>query len=288
MSDFEARRWAELARQERRRQGGVHPSRERLIAYEAGELDPAESNELQEHLAVCRSCAQTVLDVRRFREIVEAEDLDALKGPGEVPGKAETEASWQALRLRLASAPAGPAAPAASWGRFHRWTRSPVTVAALAAGLAACLIGFPLWIASQPATGRSALPVVFYPGIGGEVVRSVGAGQPVSIRLSEAPAVLALPLPGETAFPSYRIEILTPSGELRLTADVSPIPLASAAAGVARPEDASPTRYLAVELTRGQLAPGDYRVRIIGRNGSRGEVLAEHALRALPSRSQGL
>jgi anti-sigma factor ChrR (cupin superfamily) len=92
-----------LAQEELQRQGGGHPSTERLTAYRAGELPPAEVDELQDHLAVCRECAQTVRDLPHFLELMEAREIPSMPaGTGSVPTPAQTEASWESFRARLA------------------------------------------------------------------------------------------------------------------------------------------------------------------------------------------
>ena len=147
------------------------------------------------------------------------------------------------------------------------------------AGLLACLIGFPLWIATHGGPSAGA-PLVAYPLGGGEVNRGVGgSGHPLVVRLAEGPAVLALPLPARASFPAYRIEVKTPGGELRLSADALPVPVAVGPGAQAPAAGERPPRLLAVTLGRGQLAAGDYRLRIVGLRDSHAEVIAEHALR---------
>ncbi len=253
-----------------------HPTARQLAAYQAGQLSPGEEDEIQEHLTACRECTELLLSFPEFQELMEAEDLEAAARPEELPSPSQTQASWQTVRARLEASrpqalPSRPAAPPSPRGsRFRRLTTSSTTVLALAASLLACLIGFPLWIATHGGPGT---PVAVYPLGGGEVNRGTpDSGQPFTVRLAEAPAVLALPLPPRAAFPSYRIEIWTLGGELHLAAKVLPVATVSGSAE-------RPPRLVALALAQGQLAAGDYRLRLVGERGAHGEVLAEHGLR---------
>jgi hypothetical protein len=264
-----------LVRQERERQAPGHLTAERLAAYRAGELGPGEVEEVQEHLTFCRECAQALLELARFSELMEAEESTANESAAE---GGETAASWQALRARLGPELTG-APPAETVSRFRRLTTSRVTVLALAAGLFACLIGFPLWMATHHAGGPSS-PLVLYPPPRSEISRGLEESGPfLSVNLTEA-AVLVLPIQERPSFPAYRIEIQTPGGELRLSTTATPVPVASPPGGyVAGPGEVPPPQLLTVALARGQLAPGEYRLRIVGLRGGRGEILAEKGLR---------
>ncbi len=254
-----------------------HPTPRRLAAYQAGQLSPGDEDEIQEHLVACRECTAALLSLPQFQELMEAEDLETVARPEELPGPGQTRASWQAVQARLAASRA--AAPAPPVRRFRRLTTSPRAFFALAAGLLVCLIGFPLWIATQRGP-RAGAPLAAYPLGDGEVTRGVGSGQPFVVRLAEGPAVLALPLPARASFPAYRIEIRTPGGKLRLFANALPLPVAVGPAGTRAPATSDrPPQVLAIIVGRGQLAAGDYRLRLVGLRGSHPEVIAEHALR---------
>ena len=254
-----------------------HPTPRRLAAYQGGQLSPSEEDEIQEHLVACRECTAALLSLPHFQELMEAEDLEAVARPEELPSPSQTRASWQAVQARLAASRSAAPAPPTPASRFRRLTTSPRAFFALAATLLACLIGFPLWIANHGGTSAGA-PLVAYPQGGGEVIRGVGgSGQPLSVRLAEGPAVLALPLPARASFPAYRVEIRTPGGELRLSAEALPVPKGPGNRATAAGD--RPPRLLAITLGRGQLAAGDYRLRIAGLRGSHAEVIAEHALR---------
>jgi hypothetical protein len=249
---------------------GTHPTDRQLLSYQAGQLTTIEEDEIQEHLVACRECRNALLSLAEFQELLEAEDLGAAAGTTQLPSPGQTEASWQAMRSRLA------ASRPESFGALRRRTISP-PVLALAACLAACLIGFPLWIATHGGAGSDSL-IVLPPLGGGEVVRGGQTG-PATVRLGEAPAVLALALPPRASYPTYRFEIRTPRGDLLLTSPAAPIPTAMAPGAQPSTTGARPLRLLALALGRGQLPPGDYRLRLVGVRGSRGETLSEHPLR---------
>jgi hypothetical protein len=262
---------AELVRQERQRQG-EHLTTERLAAYRAGELDGAQAEEIQDHLAVCPECVRTLRELARFQNEPAEDD------------EASAEASWQALRARLGPERLGhrgnpetgwPEAPVAS--RSRRFSTSPRTMIALAAGLVICLVGFPLWMA----THRSTLPflAVSLPG-GGEIVRGEGDSAPIVLREGDATAVLVLPVPRKPVYSKYRIEVRTLGGDLRLTAEASPAPVASPSVS-SESGNAPPPRLLTVAIAGRQLTPGDYRLRIFGLRDEHPEALIEHPLRVL-------
>lgn len=257
-----------------------HPPVERLTAYHAGELGAAEADSIQEHLAVCRECADAVLELPGFYEAMEAEELEG--SPGLVPTPAETAASWQAVRARLGPslATTAPAAPARE-GWFRRLTTSRGTVYLLAACLAACLIGFPLWIWLRSPEPSGV--VAAYQSGQGEVLRGPGAGKALSVGLDETGAVLVLPLPRGPVWPEYRIEVRSRSGEVRLVSAAALVPMAP---GAPTGEDVQP-RFVTVALARGQLAAGEYRLRILGVRGGRGEAVGEVGLRVATSASDG-
>jgi hypothetical protein len=262
---------------------GTHPTDRQLSSYQAGQLTAAEEDEIQEHLVACQECRDALLGLADFQELLETEDLAAVAGPTDLPSPSQTEASWQAMRARLAASRPevfeAPLPKPLPGNRFRRLSMSPVTLA-LAASLALCLIGFPLWIATHGEAGSSAL-VVLPPLGGGEVIRG-GETVPSTVRLGEAPAVLALALPPRASYPAYRFEIRTPRGDLLLTSPAAPIPAAVAPSPQPPAAGVRPPRLLALALGRGQLPPGDYRLRLVGVRGSHGETLSEKALRVPP------
>jgi hypothetical protein len=76
----------------RRRGGLIHPEPDELVAYCKGFLSSAEEERIQEHLALCRDCAQLVLDLR------------AALAPAPADGESATpalERQWDRLQDRL-------------------------------------------------------------------------------------------------------------------------------------------------------------------------------------------
>jgi Putative zinc-finger len=265
-----------------------HLSMERLAAYRAGELAPEEAEAVQDHLAECRECVSALLDLARYGEMME---LDEPLPPGAgVPTSAQTEASWQSLRARLPSAPAvSPAVPPAAelpgtlapvaqvipFGRASRASNTagrPVLVSALAAALALCLVGFPLWIA----THRAAPLGLAVPGA--EVRRGAdGPMPPLTVHLGGGMSILAVPLPEREPFPAYRVEIRSLQGALLSMATTAPAAVASPVAG-----GSASAQVVTIVLPAASLPIGEYRLRLVGVHGEAGEVLAEHALRVEP------
>ncbi|HEY0556012.1 MAG TPA: zf-HC2 domain-containing protein [Thermoanaerobaculia bacterium] len=79
--------------EEERRDPEEHPSPETLTAYQANELSPAEDEKIQSHLAVCKHCAELLLDLDEF-----------LKPPvavAEPIADFEAAADWRRLREAL-------------------------------------------------------------------------------------------------------------------------------------------------------------------------------------------
>lgn len=264
-----ARQLERLAQEERRRQGPAHPTLEILGAYRRGELGPEERKSLQDHLAVCAECTEALLELGRFQEMMEADKpMPATFATFEA--SAETEASWQAVRARLGQRqqPAAPPPPAPV--PIRRRISSSRPFQALAAAVLLGLIGLPLWLLLRPGPA----PVVLIQPGAFEITRGPGdARSPISVSLSEAVAVLSLPVPSRGAYTAYRIEILTLKGEPWLTVTPSPVAVAPG------PPGTEPPRLVALALPQRALESGEYRLRLVGLQGAREEVLAEHRLR---------
>ncbi len=80
-------------------EGSDHPSPEELLAYDASEPADGAGARLKEHLAWCSECAGTVADLASWPE-VELRDPDLERTAAEEAG------DWQAIRRRIAPAPA--------------------------------------------------------------------------------------------------------------------------------------------------------------------------------------
>ncbi len=105
-------------------QSGAHPEPDILLAYARGETAGDAKEAVQEHLAICKSCAHAVLDFRKFPEITAPR--------GEELSDREIDAEWLKLlgrEPRLAKTGTGDGPPA-----------KPVQPWRLAYGLAACFL----------------------------------------------------------------------------------------------------------------------------------------------------
>jgi hypothetical protein len=117
---------AELARQELR--GAEHPPVRRLVAYHRGELPPAETAAMTEHLSLCTECSALLLDAAEF-----------FAGDEEEPEPADLEASWQALQEAARGATKRPVAAIPAPPAPRSIPRRPILRSLpFAYGLAAC------------------------------------------------------------------------------------------------------------------------------------------------------
>ncbi len=163
---------------------GEHPSPGELLAYQAGELATADHTRIQEHLAWCSDCAQTVLDLAAWPEV-------ELIDPTLERTAAEEAEDWQVIRQHLeeradryagtllaptslespAKAAVAPVAPQPRYGPIHL----------LAAGLLFAVIGLSVQLAklSHPTTvvarPQANVFVVDLEPLGGSAIRSESA-----------------------------------------------------------------------------------------------------------------
>jgi hypothetical protein len=79
--------------------GTEHPSARELTAYHHGELPPEDTERIRDHLALCRHCADLVLDFASFGE----PEAEAVEGGEGLP------AVWESLRSRLGDEKPSPA-----------------------------------------------------------------------------------------------------------------------------------------------------------------------------------
>jgi hypothetical protein len=249
---------AQLASEERRRQGGAHPLPEDLVAYGAGELQQAAADAILEHLAVCRPCARLSLGIPSFLDRSASETEQAAFDPA-------TDDSWQKLQTRLRGAPAAPreAAVTAPPIRLPRTRQPERAMLVLAACLAACLIGFPTWIATHR---RSPAPPPIVPVNPPE--RTLGealppGAPPTVVQLRAEATALVLYLPAPQAYPRCRVEILDHDGRTSFPAAAAPIS----------------SQAILVLLAHEQLPPGEYRLRVFGIESHRRQPLGDYPLR---------
>jgi putative zinc finger protein len=242
-----------------------HPEPETLAAYHAGELREPEERRLQNHLVGCPECAALLLD------------LDGLSDPGFGAGSlspADQEALWRSLQAEIrkeeAPLPLAPVVP------LRRRTLSPSWLPALAAALLAVMIGLSVWVASlqrkvaelsqaQPNPAVIQLSPLTTRGRRG--VRSeVQADDPQRLTL-----ILYLPGPSSRAT-QYRLEVFRDGG-----GKVLEVP------GLVFKEDLD---GVTLELSRDEIGPGDYRLRLFGGSGrgAPGKLVAEYPLHVEPRR----
>jgi anti-sigma factor RsiW len=107
--------------------------RQRLGAFQDGELGPAARAKTSAHLTRCTACAGELAGLRRLRA--------ALAVPAPEPGEAVWDAFWPQVRARLAAASEEPAARRAGWLPTGRpWQLAfGSTLAAVALGILAVL-----------------------------------------------------------------------------------------------------------------------------------------------------
>jgi hypothetical protein len=275
-----------LAEQERRREGSGHPSPETLTAYREDRLGATEVEQIRGHLALCAHCTQLVLDFSIFQDAMSAQADSGGASLGTAPPDA-----WQRLRSRLAAdlpaafeqgptiAPPDPPGVDELARRLVRYRRSVLT---LAAALAACIIGFPLWVAGHRSPTSEPLAAAM-PNAG---IIERGAGATLTVRLGSGVTALLLPIPSERSFGAYRIDVFAPGGVLRLTAAAEPTrvtvvspPVPPSAPSPGRPRSLGP---LMLPLAGGQLPSGEYEVQVLGISGNHPERIAGYGLRVLP------
>jgi putative zinc finger protein len=213
-----------------------HPPSERLSAFEAHELPPAEHAAVQKHLETCTFCRERLDDLERF-----------LVGPGEdlpAPGVVDFEAAaeWRRLRDQLRQKDRIGASP--SFRRFFSSARGGYGVAAASLALAVALAAWDVALvrkSHEPAITRTTMTLIPKGSARGS---SPTAPEPVFL-----PAQITLSLeiePDEATAHPYRIEIL-PKGSQRSRWTLS---------GFSQGADLNFT------LPKGSLAPGSYVVRV--------------------------
>lgn len=121
---------------------GGHPERrDDLAAYALGALDPAEAEDLEAHLADCRSCAAYLAELRPAVDVLPA-SVPPLEPPPELRERLVGTVRAEAERIEAAQRPAPP--PAAHTSSRRTWrgiAARPATAmaagAVLVAGVAA-------------------------------------------------------------------------------------------------------------------------------------------------------
>lgn len=186
-----------------------HPSLDRLAAYHDGEVPEPEAERVREHLALCRDCADLLLDYRDFAREEAAGTASA------------TAAAWERDRELVRAAvgrSVGEPEPGAELPPEARpWVaarRRPVLpwLAVAAATAASLVLGGLWWQARVELHGPRQVELAYLEPEGSSALRSPEAEVEVSARPGVPPVVL-LHLAEPGAFPRYQARIVPPAGE---------------------------------------------------------------------------
>ena len=241
-ADFDPRE--ELQTELRRAAGPAasHPSPTQLGKYQGDELSPQEESVVREHLVACGDCAALVLE------------LTALRQPGEdsldPPSDLELAAAWQRQRGLLAARGHLGASRRPTSGRRLAWA------AAASLAFMSLFLGFQLAEQKQ-ANRRLSRPRVNPPLASLDPLGSIRSG-PQSVPTLKLPGqagrvwLILHPLPGELAFPRYRVRIISPQRRTVLTLNDL---------------QASDRNTFRLELPSDLLEAGEYRVLLEGQPG---------------------
>jgi Putative zinc-finger len=234
----------------------AHPAHDELLGYAAGALDTAEQDRIEDHLALCRECARTVLDL----SVLSDGGLEEEPLPESV-----LAAEW--ARLRRAAAPAPPS-------RFRSLAAavSPALPYALAASLLLAVglgwrtvrLGEEVRQLSAP---RSDVYVADLVPTGSGSPDERGAPEAVHPPAWASRVVLILAFAGPASHPEYAVELAAVDGR----------PLWSRRG--LRP---GPDGTFALEVPRQWLPPGTYRIRLSGLRGAAAQEVARYELRIEP------
>lgn len=230
----------------------AHPAHDELLGYAAGALDAAEQDRIEDHLALCRECTRTVLDLT----VLARAELEEERLP-----ESMLAAEWARLRRAAAPAPVS---------RFRRLAPAlPYALAAsllLAAGLGwrTVRLGEEVRQLSAP---RSDVYVADLVPTGGPGLRERGEPEAVRPPAWASRVVLILAFGGPASHPEYEVEIATADGR----------PLWSR-----RGLHPGPDGTFALDVPRSWLPPGTYRIRLSGLRGDAAQEVARYELRIEP------
>jgi Putative zinc-finger len=232
-----------------------HPAPGELLDFVAGDLSAAERERIEEHLALCRDCARTALDL--------AADAESQPAPrGDLVTEKELAAEWE--RFRAAVSPALPVRRAVAMSRIA-WV--------LAASLLLAVIGVS-WRLGELArevrrlsAPRSDVYVAELAPTGSGRPRERGEGDVVRPPAWVSRVVLILDFAGPASSPEYAVELAT--------ADGRPIWRRQGL----RP---GPDGTFTLEVPRDWLPPGTYRIRLLGLRGAEAREAARYELRVVP------
>lgn len=180
----------------------VHATEDKIAAYHAGTLPPEEEARVQDHLLECADCTDLLLGLE---ELTLEDDEPA---PPE-----EVRAAWEELRSRLPAA-AAPAPPVPLPFPARR-SAQPVWLPALAATLAAAVVGLGVWSVSQ----QSKLNELSRPEVNVQVVhlfldplRSGGTADEPVLKPEGRLVTLVLHCDDPRTFTDYELEMADAGG----------------------------------------------------------------------------
>ncbi len=260
-SDLKASAQAVMAAALSRSDG--HPSPDELVSYHAGGLAAAERERVLKHLAVCPECAGAVLDMTSFPDVEPQDPEDRFDA-------ADVSRNWQRFRERLGSdAATQPAEPPVKhrglW--LPRIFSSPRLAWTLAAVFLFTSLGLAFLLVSGPPTGEAGssprVNVTLAELVPEDeaVIRATG-GQAVRVPAHARAVLLTLALVDPRSFPAYDVEIK--AGEELLWSSVE----------IRR----SPEGLFTLEIPRGFLPSGRYRIKVRGRDGDERVLLATYGV----------
>lgn len=230
---------------EDRRTRTDHPDPEELLAYHERRLPEAEAERVRDHLAGCPECARVVLDFEAFPDLEPPSEEYRL-----LPAEVERERRALKARLEARSRPV--------------WKRHQVLLPLAATFLLAAL-GMGAWaLALQERLERATGPRgdVWIAADLRPTSEPLRGPEPTA-RVPEWAdrAILLLSLRPGQQHEAYRVDVVGPEGRL-LVSDL--------------PVQRAPDGYLAVDVPRDLLEPGELRLELSGSAGGRWERVAEY------------
>lgn len=233
---------------------GDHPAPEELLDFVAGDLSEVDRERIEEHLALCRGCARTALELAGSPE---AEPAEA----GELMTDRELEAEWQRFRAAVAPVRSAGRSSAPSWPAW-----------ALAASLLVAVGALAVWAGRLREEVRTLSEPRADVAVVDLVPRDTVVRAPEDAEAAALPAwadrlVLILNLVEPTAATEFQIEIAAADGRVVWSTR-----------GVRRSADGT----FAVEVPRRFLPAGILRIRLSSLHGTTAEPVAEYAVRLEP------
>lgn len=251
-----------------RARSDLHPPPAELLSYHAGELSDDEQERILHHLASCSECARAVLDMANFPNVEPSDPKRRLQA-------AEVSRRWERFRGRLREEASPPEPTVAPTRRPRAWFASLFFSLRFAQSAAAALlvvtVGLSLTLFSQrrpvPESSRPRLNVHV-----AELIPEAEDGQrtedglAVRVPATADSVLLSLALLDPRSFPAYEVEIrerTEPESEVMWRST-----------GLARSREG----VFTLEIPRGFLPAGRYRIAIRGLDAEVRELLATYDL----------